>query len=66
VLPRPGSLQGKWWACLARALSPCSALPQKAARFALLYPSAGDLVELGRLRVVSTRASLAMVIADRK
>jgi hypothetical protein len=62
----PERSRGEWWPRLARALGPCPALFQKAARFARLYPSAGDLAALNRLRVDWTRASLALVIRDRK
>jgi hypothetical protein len=55
VVVRPGPSPG-----------PCSALLQKAARFARLYPSAADLAALGRLHVGWTRACLALVIGDRK
>jgi hypothetical protein len=56
----------EWWSRLARALGPCPALLQKAARFARLYRSEAELAALGRLRVDWTRASLALVIGDRK
>jgi hypothetical protein len=51
---------------LRRALGPCPALFQKAIRFPQPYPSEADLAALGRLRVGCTRASLALVIGDRK
>jgi hypothetical protein len=62
----PARSRTEWWYRLARALGPCPALLQKAARFARPYPSAADLAALGRLRVDWTRASLALVIAGRK
>ena len=66
VLPRPRSAPGRGGGFAWRALGPCPALLQKAARFARPYSSAGDLAALGRLRVDRARASLARVIGDRK
>jgi hypothetical protein len=66
MLADPDRPSGAWWPLLKRALGPCPAVFQKAARFAQLYPSERYLAALARLGVDWTRASLAFVIGDRK